>query len=53
MERIAFTLRHVQGWSIDEISRVLKIRTGATKNCVFRAVAKLREDLAPLKGSAS
>jgi len=53
MERIAFTLRHVEGRSIEEIARVLRITTGATKNCVFRAVAKLREDLAPLRSSAS
>jgi RNA polymerase sigma-70 factor, ECF subfamily len=53
MERIAFTLRHVDGWSIAEIARVLQINTGATKNCVFRAVAKLREDLAPIRSSIS
>jgi RNA polymerase sigma-70 factor (ECF subfamily) len=52
MERIAFTLRHVEGRSIAEIARVLGIRSGATKNCVFRAVAKLREDLAPLRSAA-
>jgi len=52
MERIAFTLRHIEGRSIGEIARVLGIRAGATKNCVFRAVAKLREDLAPLRNAA-
>lgn len=52
MERIAFTLRHIEGRSIAEIARVLGIRSGATKNCVFRAVAKLREDLAPIRSSA-
>jgi RNA polymerase sigma-70 factor (ECF subfamily) len=52
MERIAFTLRHYEGRSIAEIARVLGIRSGATKNCVFRAVAKLREDLEPLRSAA-
>ena len=51
MERIAFTLRHFEGRSIAEIAEVLGIRAGATKNCVFRAVAKLREDLAPLRNA--
>lgn len=51
MERAAFVLRHFEGRSIAEIGRALGLRTNATKNCVFRAVAKLREDLAPLKGS--
>ena len=51
MERIAFTLRHVEGRSIAEIARVLGIRAGATKNCVFRAVTKLREDLATLRSA--
>jgi RNA polymerase sigma-70 factor (ECF subfamily) len=49
MERAAFTLRHFEGRSIAEIGRMLGLRTNATKNCVFRAVAKLREDLAPLR----
>lgn len=52
MERIAFTLRHFEGRSIAEIARVLGIRSGATRHCVFRAVAKLREDLSPLRGGA-
>lgn len=52
MERVAFTLRHFEGRSITDIARVLGIAPGATKNCVFRAVAKLREDLAPLRSLA-
>jgi RNA polymerase sigma-70 factor, ECF subfamily len=52
MERAAFTLRHFEGRSIAEIARVLGVRAGAARNCVFRAVAKLREELAPLRGSA-
>lgn len=48
MERAAFVLRHFEGRPIAEIGKTLGVRTGAAKNCVFRAVAKLREDLAPL-----
>jgi len=48
MERAAFVLRHFEGRPIAEIGKTLGVRTGAAKNCVFRAVAKLRRDLAPL-----
>ena len=49
LERAAFTLRHYEGRSIDEISRTLGLRTSAAKHGVFRAVRKLRTALAPLK----
>jgi RNA polymerase sigma-70 factor (ECF subfamily) len=49
LERAAFTLRHYEGRSIDEISRMLGMRTSATKHSVFRAVRKLRIALAALK----
>jgi RNA polymerase sigma-70 factor, ECF subfamily len=49
IERAAFTLRHHEGRSIDEISRTLGLRTSAAKHSVFRAVRKLRAALAPLK----
>ncbi len=52
MERAAFTLRHFEGRSIREIAGVLGVRAGAAKNCVFRAVAKLREDLGPVRTAA-
>lgn len=52
MERAAFTLRHFEGRSIGEIAGVLGVRAGAAKNCVFRAVAKLRADLGPLRSAA-
>ena len=47
MERMAFVLRHFEGRPIAEIARTLGLRGGAAKNCVFRAVSKLRRDLAP------
>jgi len=47
-ERAAFVLRHYQGCPIEEISRELRMSENAAKNCVFRAVQKLREALQPL-----
>ena len=53
LERAAFTLRHHEGRSIDEISRMLGLGTSAAKHSVFRAVKKLRVALAPLRSQAS
>ena len=52
-ERVAFTMRHMEGQSIEEISQVLKVRASAAKNCVFRAVQKLRHQLEPLAGRSA
>src|SRR5581483_750672 len=49
LERAAFSLRHYEGRSIDEISRALGLGTSAAKHSVFRAVKKLRAALAPLR----
>ena len=51
LERAAFTLRHYEGRSIDEISRTLGLGTSAAKHSVFRAVKKLRVALEPLRSS--
>ena len=51
-ERAAFVLRHLEGMSIERISEVLKIGPNAVKQTVFRAVQKLRRELAPLAGVA-
>ena len=51
-ERVAFTMRHMEGRSIEEISHALNIRTSAAKNSIFRAVQKLRQQLQPLVGAA-
>jgi RNA polymerase sigma-70 factor (ECF subfamily) len=48
VERAAFTLRHHEGCSIDEICGALNLRKSAAKHAVFRAVRKLRGALAPL-----
>ena len=48
MERAAFTLRHFEGRSIEEISQSLGLKTNATKHSIFRAVRKMRAALEPL-----
>ena len=50
-ERTAFVLRHYEGMPLEEIGQVLGTRLSATKNTVFRAVRKLREQLQPYIGS--
>ena len=47
-ERAAFLLRHFEGQSIEDIGRVLGLRTSATKHTVFRAVQKVRRALEPV-----
>ena len=48
-ERIAFTLRHMEGqFEEEEISKALKVKENAAKNTIFRAVKKLRVNLEPL-----
>lgn len=42
VERAAFTLRHFEGRSSDEIARTLGIGVSAAKQHVFRAIRKLR-----------
>lgn len=49
VERAAFTLRHHEGRSIQEISAILGLGTSAAKHSVFRAVKKLRMSLAPMR----
>jgi len=53
LERAAFTLRHYEGRSIDEIGTTLGLGTSAAKHSVFRAVKKLRVALAPLRSQES
>jgi RNA polymerase sigma-70 factor (ECF subfamily) len=53
LERAAFTLRHYEGRSIDDISATLGLGTSAAKHSVFRAVKKLRTALAPLRRQTS
>jgi RNA polymerase sigma-70 factor (ECF subfamily) len=52
-ERAAFTLRHMEGLSIDDICGALGLDESAAKQSVFRAVRKLREALAPVRETVS
>jgi RNA polymerase sigma-70 factor (ECF subfamily) len=45
LEKSAFTLRHLQGMSIEEIGRALDLDASAAKQSVFRAVRKMRDAL--------
>jgi RNA polymerase sigma-70 factor (ECF subfamily) len=53
VERAAFTMRHMEGRSIEEIGETLNLKISAAKNSVFRAVQKLRQQLEPFAGSGS
>ena len=47
LERAAFTLRHMEGMSIDEVGASLGLKTSAAKHSIFRAVRKMRLALEP------
>lgn len=51
-EKSAFVLRHLEERSTSEIAEVLNIAPNAAKQAVFRAVQKLRREMAPLRGNA-
>lgn len=54
MERTAFVLRHVEEQPMDVIANALGITANSARQAVFRAVSKLRRELAPsLKGSSA
>jgi RNA polymerase sigma-70 factor (ECF subfamily) len=47
-QRAVFTLRHYEDRSLDEIADLLGLDTGSVKSHLFRAMAKLREELKDL-----
>jgi RNA polymerase sigma-70 factor, ECF subfamily len=51
-ERAAFVLRHMEDRSTSEIAEALGVAPNAAKQAVFRAIQKLRRELAPLRGNA-
>jgi len=51
-EKCAFVLRHLEERSMSEIAEALGVAPNAAKQAVFRAVQKLRRELAPLRGNA-
>jgi RNA polymerase sigma-70 factor, ECF subfamily len=46
-ERLAFTLRHLEGLPIREVALAMGLKTEAAKNSIFRAVRKMRAALEP------
>lgn len=46
-QRTAFALHHLNGLSIEEIAGVMSCRSGTVKSHLFRACARLREQMAP------
>lgn len=52
-ERTAFTLRHFEGHTIEEISATLKVGSNAAKHAIFRAVQKMRRALEPFEGESA
>jgi RNA polymerase sigma-70 factor, ECF subfamily len=50
MERVAFTMRHMEEVPMLEIAEALNISVSSAKQAVFRAVSKLRRSLAPFVG---
>jgi RNA polymerase sigma-70 factor, ECF subfamily len=52
VEKAAFALRHLEDRSMNEIAEVLGVAPNAARQAVFRAVQKLRRELAPLRGNA-
>jgi RNA polymerase sigma-70 factor (ECF subfamily) len=46
-ERLAFTLRHVEGLPIRDVAAAMGLKTEAAKNSIFRAVRKMRAALEP------
>ena len=53
MERTAFVLRHMEGQPINIIAEALGVPENSAKQAVFRAVAKLRKELRPVRRAAS
>jgi RNA polymerase sigma-70 factor (ECF subfamily) len=47
-QRAVFSLRHFDAMPLDEIARILKLDIGTVKAHLFRAIAKLREELKDL-----
>jgi len=49
VEAAAFSLRHMEDRAVSEIAELLAISVESAKQSVFRAVQKLRRELAPLR----
>jgi RNA polymerase sigma-70 factor (ECF subfamily) len=53
MERTAFILRHMEDQPIQVIADALSVPANSAKQAIFRAVAKLRRELAPAPPDSS
>jgi len=53
MERTAFVLKHLEGQSMEVIAEALGVSANSAKQAVFRAVGKLRRELAPVQRTSS
>ena len=53
MERVCFVLKHLEQWRLKEIADELGTNDGTVKQAVFRAVHKLRPQMAVLQGDMS
>src|SRR4029453_16067568 len=49
-QREVFVLRHVEGWSTQEVADALGVETGSVKRHLFRAVRRLRASLGDSAG---
>jgi RNA polymerase sigma-70 factor (ECF subfamily) len=49
MERVCFTLKHLEEWRLKEIADELETSVGTVKQAVFRAVMKLRARMTGLE----
>ncbi len=52
-ERVVFAMRHYNDFKINEIADVLKVSSGTVKSLLFRALQKLRRELALYRGGGS
>jgi len=49
MERVCFTLRHLEQWRLREIAEELNVKVDTVKQALFRGVKKLRVSMADLR----
>ena len=52
-ERVVFAMRHYNDFKINEIADVLEVSSGTVKSLLFRALQKLRRELALYRGGGS
>lgn len=52
MERSAFVLRHLEEQPVSVIAETLGINANTARQTIFRAVSKLRKELAPMRSTA-